>query len=122
MAFVEDFNFYSSATVSAAGTTYSDATDVSRHLELLVFLRVTAQGTYTDETLDITMQTKDRAGNWHDLTDVDFTQVGDVTGSVPYAEYLPVIGFGSQIRFKIVAAGTDVDYTFNIDGYGKGVR
>jgi hypothetical protein len=122
MAFVNEFNFYASTNVAAAGTTYSTATDVSKHIELLLFLRVTAQGTYTDETLNITMQTKDHAGNWYDLTDVDFTEVGDVTGSVPYAEYLPVIGFGSQVRFKIVAAGTGVDYTFSITGYGKGVH
>jgi len=116
---VRDLDFRTSATVSAAGTTYGDTVEVDSFNELTLFIRVTAQGSYTDETLDVSMQTKDPSGNWYDLTDAEFTQIGNKTASLPYSEYMTIIAFGSQVRIKIVAAGTSVSYTFSVEAYGK---
>lgn len=105
----------------SAGTTYGSAVSVDKFNELTLFLRVTAQGTYTDETLTVTVQTKDAAGNYYDLDDSAFTAIGDETAAT-YSEYIALLVFGSTIRLKYVttATGATVDYTFSVTGIGKG--
>ena len=105
---------------SGGGTTYGDAVSVDKFNEILLFFRVTVQGTYTDETLTVTVQTKDQAGNYYDLEDSAFTAIGDKTSAVPYAEYMALLVFGSTIRLKYVTTGTTQAYTFGVTGLGKG--
>lgn len=100
-----------------AGTVYSDWVNVGYYNELIMNLAVTAQGTYTDETLDITIQGEDGDGNVFELG--SYTQVGNVVSSVPYCEPLKFTNFGRKIRAKIVMAGTDCDYTLSVLGFGK---
>ena len=113
--------------VAGNGATF----DVSMYSSAVFFLCVTAQGSYTDETLDVKIQTKDPlSGNWVDLTWEDgtgtpqntaFTQVGDKTGSVPYTERIVCLDLpDSHIRVYWVAAGTAEDYTFSVSAVVKG--
>ena len=106
----------------SAGTTYGSAVAVDKFSELTLFLRLTAQGTFTDESLTVSVQTKDQAGNYYDLTNATFTAIGDQTSDVPYSEYIAIVVFGSTIRLKYVATatGATVDYTFSVTGLGKG--
>lgn len=104
----------------AAGTSYGSAISVNNFNEILLFFRVTVQGTYTDETLTVTVQTKDQAGNYYDLEDSAFTAIGDKTAVLPYAEYMALLVFGSTIRLKYVTTGTTPAYTFGVTGLGKG--
>jgi hypothetical protein len=114
----KNLSLYPSTHREAAGTVYSsDWTDVSAFHEMLLILAVTAQGTYTNETLDVTIQGKDANGNVFTLA--QFTQVGNVVSSVPYVEPLKLSNFGQFVRAKIVTAGTDVDYTFSVLGFAK---
>ena len=110
----------SAALTGSAGTTYGSAVAVDKFNEILLFFRVTAQGTFTDETLAVTVQTKDQAGNYYDLEDSAFTAIGDKTAAVPYAEYMALLVFGSTIRLKYVTTGTTPNYTFGVTGLGKG--
>lgn len=114
----KDIVLYPSTHREAAGTVYtSDWIDVSRFHEILADLVVTAQGAYTNETLDVTIQGKDADGNIFTLA--SFTQVGNVTAALPYVEPLKLSNFGQWIRAKIVTAGTDVDYTFRVNASAK---
>ena len=110
----------SAALTGAAGTTYSSALRVEKYEELTLFLYQTAQGGWTDEYLDVSVQTKDPDGNWHDLAGATFTQIGNNTAAVPYGEDIGIIVFGAYIRLKYVTQGTTPDFTFQITGIGKG--
>ena len=112
-----DLQLYPSTRRQAAGTIYSNWFDVSLMTEALIALAVTAQGSYTNETLDVTVQGQDPLGNL--ITLAQFTQVGNVTSSLPYVEALKLSNFGGQIRVKITTAGTSVDYTLSVGGYAK---
>lgn len=101
----------------AAGTTYGDWIDVSYYTELMLVLAVTAQGAYTNETMDVTIQGSDPLGNVVNLG--QFTQVGNVTSSLPYTETMKLSNFGGRIRAKIVVAGTAVAYTASVSGFAK---
>lgn len=106
-----------SARKQTAATAYTSTFDVSYFVEMILTLAITAQGTYTDETLDVTIQGQDPLGNWFTLA--QFTQVGNVVSSVPYTEALKLNNFGGKIRAKIVTAGTAVDFTMSLSGYAK---
>lgn len=110
----------SAALTGSAGTTYGSAIPVNHYNELHLFFRVTAQGTFTDETLTVSIQIKDQAGNYYDLDDSAFTAIGDKTSAVPYAQYMALLVFGSVIRLKYVTTGTTPNYTFGVTGIGKG--
>lgn len=110
----------SAALTGSAGTTYGSAARVDRYEELNLFFRVTAQGTFTNETLTVSVQTKDQDGNYYDLSSASFTAIGDKTGAVPYGEPLAIVVFGSNIRLKYVTTGTTPNYTFSVTGIGKG--
>ena len=116
-----DITLRSLAELTGADTTYSNDFRVDRYDELILFLYFSAQGMYTNETINVTVQVKDPDGNFIDLTNAAFTQVGNATGSVPYlAEYLAIAVFGSRIRLKYVTTGTTVSYTFSVKAIGKG--
>ena len=112
----------SAALTGSTGTTYGSAVRVDRYDELNIFFRVTAQGTFVDETLTVSVQTKDQAGNYYDLAGATFTAIGDKTAAVPYSEDIAIVVFGSTIRLKYVvtATGATVNYTFGVTAIGKG--
>jgi len=114
----KNLTLYPSTRRQAAGTVYSsDWADVSYFHEMLLILAVTAQGAYTNETLDITVQGKDDNGNIFTLA--QFTQAGNVISVLPYLEPLKLGNFGQFIRAKVVTAGAAVDYTFSVLGFAK---
>ena len=112
----------SAALTGSTGTTYGSAVRVDEYDELNIFFRVTAQGTFVDETLTVSVQTKDQAGNYYDLAGATFTAIGDKTAAVPYGEDIAIVVFGSTIRLKYVvtASGATVNYTFGVTAIGKG--
>lgn len=114
---MDSLNLYPSTRRQAAATVYGSWVDVSLKNEAILTLAVTAQGAYTNETLDVTIQGQDALGNV--ITLASFTQVGNVVGSVPYTESLKLYNFGGQIRVKVVTAGTSVDYTLSVQGHAK---
>ena len=97
--------------------TLTDWFEVDMYEELLVFLKISAQGTYANETLDVTIQVKAHDGDAYDVG--SFDQITDKTSSVPYRELLPVRWFGTNIRIKITLGGDDPDYTIKLQGYVK---
>lgn len=108
---------YPTTRRQTATTIYGSWINVQFLQEVLLALVVTAQGAYTNETLDVTVQGQDAYGNV--LTLSQFTQVGNVTASLPYSESIKLANFGEKIRAKIVTAGTAVDYTLSVSGFGK---
>lgn len=112
----KDITLFASAARTSASYT-GDWVDVSYYTELLLALAVTAQGTYTNETLDVIIQGKDPLGNVFTLA--SFTQVVNVTASLPYVEPLKLSNFGGQIRAKATLAGTTKNYTFSVTGAAK---
>lgn len=109
-----------SVNLSAAGTTYGSAFECD-YEELLVYLEITEQGAYTDETLDVTIQAKNPDDKYFDIG--SFDQIGDQTVAILadgwYRIVLPVRWFGTKIRVKVTVAGTAVDYTLNITAHLK---
>lgn len=104
--------------IQAAETAYSSLVPITNFNELILFLEVTAQGAFTNETLNVTVQYTSPSGQVYDL--LSFTQVGDVTAILPYGELKgKTTDFGPQIRIKRETAGTSVDYTFRVTGYAK---
>lgn len=108
---------YPSTRRQAAATVYGDWVDASRYTELPMVLAVTAQGAYTDETLDVTLQGMTPLGGIYDI--VSFTQAGNKTGALPFLELKGFTVFGKMVRVKVVTAGTAVDYTLSVSGWGK---
>lgn len=108
----------SAALTGSAGTTYGTlSVRVDKYEELTLFLLFTAQ-TYDNETLAISVQTKDQVGNWYDLTGAAFTTVGDTSGTA--RESIGIVIFGSNIRLKYVTTGNTPNYTFSVTGIAKG--
>ena len=116
---VQMFTLFPSAQISSATTTYSTEVSVGNYVEMTIFLDLTAQGAYTDETMDVYVQTRSPSGNWVDLTDTSFTEVGNKTGSLPFLDELSIEGFGSLVRLRIVTAGSSVSYTIEFTTYVK---
>lgn len=117
---VKIYEFQVSKQFTGAGTEYTEWMDVGISAEMLAFIKLTAQGSYDNETLNISVQTKTPDDDPMDLKEVVFTEIGNKVGSLPFSDYIGFLGFGSLIRFKIVKAGTSPDYTFKLIGYGKG--
>jgi len=116
MKVVKTGTLLSSQAVGASA--YTEGLYVGDSDELLVFFVMTAQGTYTDETLDIKLQTKDPDGNYYDISGAAFTQVSGDTGTT--SEMKAVSTFGSVIRACIAVTGTTPAYTFSLKFYAKG--
>ena len=119
----ESITFQASNNITSAGTTYGDAIRVDKFDELNLFLYISVQGSFTDETLNVNVQIKDPDGNYIDLTDAAFTEITNATAVDPYlAEHIAIVAFGSVVRLKYVTttSGGSVDYTFTVKGYGKG--
>lgn len=111
--------FQKSKQFTGVATVYTEWVPVVMAEELLAFIKLTAQGTYTDETLNISVQTQTPDGDAIDLVGVNFSEIGNKTGSLPFLDYLGIAAFGVAVRFKIVTAGTSPDYTFKLTGWGK---
>ena len=113
--------FLVSTNITSATTTYGDWSPGDMYEELLVYVEITDQGAYTDETLDITVQVRDHDGGAYDIA--SFDQITDQTVAVIadgfYRESLPITWFGTQCRIKVVTTGTAVDYTLKILGHLK---
>ena len=116
--FVRSYTVRASAALTGAATTYGTEFDVSDVDELNLFIVLTAQGSYTNETLDVSVQTKDPAGNWHDVASAAFTQLGNKGGTA--SEHIAITTFGSKLRLKYISAGNTPNYTFSVTAYGKG--
>jgi len=102
-----------------------EAFDVSMLKSGIFIINLSAQGTYTDETLDVKLQTKDPiSGSWIDLysgaTQMKFTQIGDKTAVVPFTERVecPAL-YDFIIRVYYIAAGTTEDFTFSVTALFK---
>jgi len=115
----QTITFYPSTRRQVGGTVYSDWFNAEALKEILAVLEVTAQGAYTDETLDVTIQGKCPSGSGNPVNLAQFTQVGNVVASVPYSEPLKLSNFSKELRVKIVTAGTAVDYTFSVTANGR---
>lgn len=113
---VKRFVFLPSTRVQTASV-ITEWFEVDMFFELMAFLELTAQGTYTNETLDVTIQTRSPNGNAHDLE--SFAQIGNKTAALPFYDYEALTNFGAQIRFKLAVAGTAKDYTLSLTGYAK---
>jgi len=97
---------------------WSEIFDVSMYKELVLFLDITDQGAYTDETLDIEVYSYDPASGKYIKID-NFTQVtADKSGGFQDKKIISG-GLGSKIKVKAVMAGTSTDYTFSIGGVAK---
>lgn len=120
---IKKIELYPSTRIQAGGTVYSPWVPVTNLNNLLAFIKLTAQGNYADETLNISVQTKAPSGDAVDLVEdgsaVALTEIGNKTASLPFLDYLGFTNFGAEIRFKIVTTGTAVDYTFGLDGIAK---
>lgn len=121
---VKIYEFQESKQFTGVGTVYTGWVNVGISANMLAFIKLTAQGTFTDETLNISVQTRTPEGDAVDLADnsspIAFTEITNKISSLPFLDYIPFTAFGSLIRFKIVTAGTSPDYTFKLTGYGKG--
>ncbi|GAG03195.1 unnamed protein product [marine sediment metagenome] len=115
---VKNYIFQELKQFTGEGTFETEWSDVSISAEILAFVKLTAQGEYTDETLNISVQARSPDGDAIDLTEVKFNEIGNVL-AFPLLGYLGFAGFGSQIRFKIVTTGTAPNYTFKLTGIGK---
>lgn len=115
----QSFTLLSSTQIQSATTTNSTAISVGDYTELTIFLNLTAQGSYDNETMDVYVQSRSPSGNWVDLTDTSFTQVGNKVGSVPFRDELSIVDFGSWVRLRIVTTGNGVDYTVEFTAYAK---
>ena len=115
----EAFTVYPSTQIASATTTYSNWIHVGDYSELTIFLDLTAQGAYTNETMNVSVQTRSPSEDAIDLTNVSFTEIGNKTGSVPFNDYMTLIGFGAQVRLKIVTAGDSVAYTVEFTAHAK---
>lgn len=117
----DNVTFLSSTRIQTETTTYGDWSPGDMYEELLVYVELTGQGSYTDETLDITIQTRSPDGDPFDIA--SFDQITDETTAIIAYDYyrvsLPIKWFGTQCRVKVVTAGTAVDYTLNILGHLK---
>lgn len=112
--------FLPSTQIQTETTTYGDWSSGDMYEELLVYVEITDQGSYTDETLDITVQVRDHDGGAYDIA--SFNQIADQTVATiagEYRESLPIMWFGTQCRIKVVTTGTAVDYTLKILGHLK---
>jgi Tfp pilus assembly major pilin PilA len=105
----EELTLVSSGNRTASGN--SAEFDVSDYSEAIFFLDVTAvPGVYTDETLDVTVKTKDPAsGKW--FTIATFTQVTNSTTSEMKAV---ANNLGRKIRVEWAIGGTAPSYTFSV--------
>ena len=111
----------SAALTVATGETYGSVARVDKYDELTLFLQLTAQSTYAaGDTLTVSVQTKDQAGNYYDLKGATFTAIA--SDAAPTSEDIAIVVFGSNIRLKYVvtAAGATVSYTFGVTAIGKG--
>jgi len=95
----------------------SEDFDLSKYSEMLIFLEITGQGVFTDESLTATFKTKSPNDKYHGKG--SFTQVGNVTGSLPHYDHLEVANLGIKGRIEVVLAGTAKDYTFSVTAYAK---
>lgn len=95
----------------------TDWVEVDMYKELLIFLKITAQGAYTDETLDITVQVKTQDDDAYEIA--KFKTIKDKTSDLPYRDVLPITWFGQNIRLKLVIEGSDPDYTVKLQGAVK---
>lgn len=111
MARTSFITFLPSAARTASGS--SGEFNLYDHDEALVFLDVTA-ASGTTPTLNVTIQTKDPAGNWYDL--VSFTQ-----RTAAGKEAKPVSVFGETLRIAYTVGGTTPSFTFSVTGIGKAV-
>jgi len=116
----DNITFLESTKIETETTTYGDWSSGDMYEELLVYLEITDQGEYTDETLDVTIQVRAHDGGAYDIA--SFDQITDKTtylDSYDYREPLPIKWFGTQCRVKIVTAGTKVNYTLQVLGHLK---
>ena len=117
----DNITFLKSTNITSVGTTYGEWSSGDMYEELLVYLELTDQGAYIDETLDITVQVRDHDGGAYDIA--SFDQITDKANYlITHANYrvsLPIKWFGTQCRIKVVTNGTSVDYTLKILGHLK---
>ncbi len=106
--------------ITGVGTIYTDWIDVSSVYELLVFIKLTAQGEHTNETLSVSAQTRTPNKDAVDLKNVAFDEIKNKIGELPFTDYVPFAAFGNFIRWKITTNGNSPDYTLKITGHGKG--
>jgi len=92
--------------------------DMSKYQELTLFLDITAQGSYSDETLDIKIYSYDPASRAYIEVDA-MTQVTGDKGSGFQDKKIITSGLGNKIKIKSIGAGTSVDYTFSVGGVAK---
>ena len=103
----------SNATITGAGTYFTEPIDVSSYSELIAYLNVTAAGT----TLDIKFQGSGDGKYFDDLTASGdkFTQV---TTNAGHQLLKVAANFGKYIRAVITITGTA--YTFSLTLQAKG--
>jgi hypothetical protein len=95
-----------------------EAVDVTMFNKARLYLNVSAQGSYTDEKLDVDIESQDPVSeNW--VVIASFTQVGDVTGSLGVQESILLTDLGGKIRAVATLSGTAKDYTFSVSAVLK---
>ena len=117
----DNITFLESTNITTVGTTYGDWSSGDMYEELLVYLEITDQGAYTDETLDVTIQVRAHDSGAYDIASFDqITDKADyLIANEYYRDSLPIKWFGTQCRVKIVTNGTNVDYTLQVLGHLK---
>lgn len=117
----DNITFLVSTNITSETTTYGDWSSGDMYEELLVYVELTDQGKYIDETLDITIQVRAHDGGAYDIASFDqITDKADyLVTHAQYRDSLPIKWFGTQCRVKIVTAGTNVDYTLQVLGHLK---
>ena len=95
----------------------SASKDVGNIHQILLFLTITADPvSYTNETLEVIIETQDPDGVWH--TKQSFIKIeSDLT--VPYYEYIILDSFGSKLRINVKVTGAAPSYAISVKGYGK---